>query len=326
MGEAGRETLGETLQAWAAGRGYQVAFGHPAVLEVIRAEMELRRSNGEFSQEFRDRYLHRLTYLDGVDLQAVRSVAVIAAATPARVVRFALPDGPLEAVLPPVVAAGKAPFEAMTRELEAGPLGGVRFRLAPFPFKACASRLGLVTYGRNNITQAAGLGSYFMLFGYAVETSLVAPGASHEPCVPPRLAAVCEDCGACVAACPTRALDEGRFLPRAERCLNSLHFGDAAWPEWLDPKAHRWLFGCQACQDVCPANRGLLRTVALEPAFTEAETARILADTGGAPGFGDDALGVVVRDKVAAIGLGNWRRLLGRNLRALVAAQQRENE
>ena len=43
------------------------------------------------------------------------------------------------------------------------------------PLKPLAVRLGLVRYGRNNVTYAPGMGSYIQLLGYLTDASLPLP-------------------------------------------------------------------------------------------------------------------------------------------------------
>ena len=69
----------------------------------------------------------------------------------------------------------------------------------------------------------------------------------------------CEECGACVKACPTGAL-RGDGSVDARRCLSYLtieHRGD--FPTGTD--LHGRLYGCDACVRACPHNRAGLCTV-----------------------------------------------------------------
>jgi len=63
----------------------------------------------------------------------------------------------------------------------------------------------------------------------------------------------CGSCRACIEACPTGAILEGRRVD-ARRCL-SFHTIEnrGAWPEVMQRGG--WVFGCDSCQEVCPHNR-----------------------------------------------------------------------
>ena len=101
-------------------------------------------------------------------------------------------------------------------------------------------------------------GSWFFLAG--IITGLDIP--SDATPVPDR----CGTCTRCIDACPTHALDgSGHLDPR--KCISYLtieHKGkipNVFQGQWKD-----WVFGCDACQDVCPWNR-----IPEETKFTEFE-------------------------------------------------------
>jgi epoxyqueuosine reductase len=193
--------------------------------------------------------------------------------------------------------------------------GQYRLEILPAPLKAVAARLGLVTYGLNNITYTPRFGSYHQLIGLLTDAELV-PAGDWRP-VPPKTLAECESCEACRGACPTGAIGEDRFLLHAERCLTLHTEAAGAWPEWLTPSVHHCLVGCMYCQEDCPANAGLLRTESTGVMFSAEETATLLADD-GTPG---DALDGGIRAKLEKLELEDYAPMLGRNLRALM--QQR---
>jgi epoxyqueuosine reductase len=61
------------------------------------------------------------------------------------------------------------------------------------------------------------------------------------------------DCDLCISACPSNALENGRF--NVTRCLSYLTQKDELSPEEEKLIAHGGqLYGCEICQDACPFN------------------------------------------------------------------------
>jgi len=77
----------------------------------------------------------------------------------------------------------------------------------------------------------------------------------------------CMECGACLRACPGRALSEGGFCP--ERCASYLtqERRELTGAEQEIVFASGMLWGCDRCQEVCPHNQSLPETVI--PEFRE---------------------------------------------------------
>lgn len=70
----------------------------------------------------------------------------------------------------------------------------------------------------------------------------------------PLTPATCCNCGRCLAACPTGALvAPGRLNP--ELCLSYLTQKRGVIPIELRPALGQYIWGCDACQEVCPENR-----------------------------------------------------------------------
>lgn len=122
--------------------------------------------------------------------------------------------------------------------------------------RAWAVRAGVGFVGKNSCLIVPGVGSHVFL-------STLVTSAPLAPDAPIREG--CGRCTACLDACPTDAFVSPRVLD-ARRCISNLTIEreDLAAPDLL-AQTGDWLFGCDACQDVCPYNR--TTPGELDPAF-----------------------------------------------------------
>jgi len=123
------------------------------------------------------------------------------------------------------------------------------------PHRMAAARAGLGTFGRNGLLysrKAARQGSWVLPIPLVVDRIF-------EP-DPPTLRMGCPDwCrNACIAACPTRALQgNGAVDPR--RCISYLsYYGGDLTPAELREPMGLYVYGCDRCQNVCPRNAAWL--------------------------------------------------------------------
>lgn len=121
--------------------------------------------------------------------------------------------------------------------------------------RAWAARAGVGFVGKNACVIVPGVGSHVLL-------SLLVTSAELTPDVPIRER--CGECRLCLDVCPTRAFVAPKVLD-ARRCISYLTIEqDGPIDETLQPDMGPWLFGCDACQDICPYNR-TTQTVPSEP-------------------------------------------------------------
>lgn len=120
---------------------------------------------------------------------------------------------------------------------------------APVLEREWARRAGLGWQGKNTLLIHKGLGSYCFI-GVLVLTM------EFDVYDQPFTAAYCGTCNRCVEACPTGALTAREV--DARKCISYQTIENKGeYPEELKRLAGNRIFGCDACQDVCPWNRGL---------------------------------------------------------------------
>jgi epoxyqueuosine reductase len=115
--------------------------------------------------------------------------------------------------------------------------------------KAWAVRSGLGWRGRNSLVYHPTFGSRILLGEMLFGESLPDGGKPLEN--------RCGECRLCLETCPVGAI-EAPFQVRAERCLDywTLRY-PGAFPTPVRPLLGTRLFGCEACQAVCPRNQDL---------------------------------------------------------------------
>lgn len=112
--------------------------------------------------------------------------------------------------------------------------------------RAAAHRAGVGWWGKNANLLLPGLGSWYVI-GSVVTDAPLEPTAVEVP-------DACGACTRCLTECPTGAIVEPGVVD-ARRCLAWLLQAEGAFPvEHRVALGHR-IYGCDECQDVCPANR-----------------------------------------------------------------------
>ncbi len=129
--------------------------------------------------------------------------------------------------------------------------------------RAAAVRAGLGWFGKNANVLLPGAGSWFVL-GSVVTDAPIAPIARPEP-----VADGCGTCRRCLVDCPTGAL-VGPGQLDARRCLAWLLQAPGVFPAEFREALGDRLYGCDECQERCPANRRAERAAA-PPAETGAQ-------------------------------------------------------
>ncbi|MHC4941557.1 MAG: tRNA epoxyqueuosine(34) reductase QueG [Planctomycetota bacterium] len=208
-------------------------------------------------------------------LERARSVVAAAAAYDG----IATPEGPIaayalysdyhdslrNALLKGVEAIGKLDHTAQCR---------ISVDTAPLLERALACRAGLgwIGYSSNLITPDFGP---FVQIGLIV-TTLELESDGEAP------VSTCEDCGRCLEACPTGAL-EGPYTLDAQRCISYLTIERRGpFNPWEAGAIDGWAFGCDLCTASCMEGLNLRERIEnaglLEPSLLmeDASLARLL--------------------------------------------------
>lgn len=134
------------------------------------------------------------------------------------------------------------------RESGVQAFGGVD--TAPVLERSWARASGVGALGKNAMIFLPGSSSFVFLAALVIDAEI-----EPDPAI---VRDHCGSCRRCLVGCPTDAF-RGPSVLDARRCVSywTIEASDLA-PAELLPGFGRWLFGCDACQDVCPHNHHAL--------------------------------------------------------------------
>jgi epoxyqueuosine reductase len=327
--EMAKGSFERRLRDWAAARGYALAIAGTGVIGSIRQKLEERRSAGMIDAAFYEGSLRSFRYPEGSVIEGPRCVVAVARPVPLHVVAVIVGSEGIDALIPPTYVRYNATFADVLADMkENGLERGAEIEIIKVPLKSLAVHMGLVSYGRNNISYAPGLGSGIQLCGYLVGSKEETAGGWADAEGRETMMDRCAGCRACVAACPTGAIREDRFLISAERCFTLHSESPEPFPSWTRPPRSLCLIGCMDCQQVCPENRGRLKAVPARVEFTAKETDAILEAgrqlAAGRPGPDNNKQGdsnpalASARAKFELLGMSEDLEVMGRNLDCLI--------
>lgn len=300
------EKLTEELVSRLSERGYKCSIVSVGRLDDLKKEIESLKSRGLIDQGVYREYLAAFSYDPPESLREARSLIVVASPQPQIQVIFNWKGKSHPVIIPPTYLHYS---DGMIKNLLTGFLEPKGYQIASslLPVKLLSAHSGLSFYGKNNICYVPGMGSYHRLIAFY----------SDLPCIEDKwqesvMLEDCENCSACVNACPTGAITPDRFLLKAERCLTFLNESSADFPGWLDPSWHNCLVGCLHCQKACPQNADFLEWIQPGAEFSQEETSLIL------DGVPLQKLPAATAKKLEKLYLLEYFDFLPRNLRAVL--------
>lgn len=304
------------IHKWFKDKGYRVGIGGIDLIERAERELGQRKSDEKIDPVFFEEYLSSFRGCD--DYEGIHTSALIVAAIPrpAHIISFELDTRIIEMILPPTYKDYRGLFETTRLELENQVFAGkIQVKTLSAPLKAIANLLGIVSYGRNNLTYIPEFGSYLQLVGFHVNTPLLQTKSIDEQ--GSHMMKECTACRACSMACPMGVISEDRFLIHAEKCYTLYSESVHPLPAGIYPPSPSCIIGCMKCQEVCPANKGRLKHENTDVSFSPEETQAIL-DSGP---MNPDLLRTA-EIKFASLGLSESADIFFRNFRNIMNIQK----
>ena len=119
---------------------------------------------------------------------------------------------------------------------------------APVLERSWALKSGLGWIGKNGNIINKQQGSFFFIATLIIDLPLEYDSPIAKD--------YCGSCTKCIEACPTDAILPDKVVD-GSKCISyfTIELKEQLIPESMNGKFDNWMFGCDACQDVCPWNR-----------------------------------------------------------------------
>ena len=296
----------EELKSW----GCQAKIISGDHIGDLRKEIEGKYRKGLFDEAFYEEELTGFDFKTADRLTETKSLIIVAAPQSQVRVTFTWQGNSYRCIIPPTYSyeTDRKIQSLLERQLKPA---GFHVKKAILPWKLLAVHSGLARYGKNNITYVNGMGSYYRLAAFISDFPF--PDDSWGKL---RIMDPCEQCSACMKACPAGAIGPDRFLLHGERCLTFHNERQGEFPLWIKTSWHNCLVGCLYCQRVCPVNKEYHKIAEEGPAFSEEETAFLLQGTQEKKISQETIKKLEQQDMVEYLGV------LGRNLQALISKRK----
>lgn len=287
-------------------RGYRCRITSVQHLKDLCEEINARNNQGLLDRDFYRKQLTFFSFKLPENLPEAKSLIVVTVPQPQIQVIFNWKGKAQPLILPPTYLHYP---NRMVQDLLSDILEQQGYHATPslLPEKLLAARAGLCFYGKNNVCYAPGMGSFHRPMAFYSDLPPLEDNWQESIMLED-----CENCSACVNACPTGAIIPDRFLIRAERCLTFVNESPGDFPDWLNPSWNECLVGCLRCQRVCPQNRDFLDWIQPGAEFSEEETASLL---NGVP---FEKLPAETVKKLERLDMMGYHDVLPRNLRVLL--------
>ncbi|MEJ2164207.1 MAG: 4Fe-4S double cluster binding domain-containing protein [Desulfobacterales bacterium] len=299
------DNITSMLKEELAKRGCRVRIISSGHIQDLQTEIETQYRRGQFDEEFYNEELTGFDFKIAESLSGTKSLIIVAAPQPQVRVTFNLQGEAYQAIIPPTYSyeTDRQIQELLERRLNPA---GFQVIKAKLPWKLLAVRSGLAQYGKNNITYVDGMGSFHRLAAFISDFP-----ETEDHWREPQVLESCDNCTACMKACPSGAITTDRFLLKGERCLTFHNERRGEFPPWIKPSWHNCLVGCLYCQKACPVNRDVRKSVEDGPVFSEEETTALLQ--GKVP----NEIPSTAIQKLTQIDVIEYLPVLARNLRVL---------
>ena len=246
-------------------------------IDDIKKDM-IALKNGDYHPKWLDRMANNITdsankFIPSDILFQPQSLITVIMPSPKLILKFQYYEEAVEVVVPPHYMnwdiKNKKALQYISGYLASRGFSAVM--AVTLPHKLLAVHCGLGKYGRNNICYNEKFGSYMQIMTYI----------SDLPCDESEWFSIkrmetCDQCHACVNACPTGAIDIGRRLINSDRCITVVNESSGEFPEWVKEDMHNSITGCTKCQDYCPYNAINKDNVVTGAVFEKKETLELL--------------------------------------------------
>jgi len=260
-----------------------------------------------YSRLFQDSYLKRFKKDYKQVFPGAKSIIAVAYPQPVTDVSFTLNDKIIKTILPPTYVYRER--EEKIKEILTGALSrrGLKLADCPLPEKFTAVVSGLGKYGKNNLCYVEGMGSFNSPLLYLSDL----PSEKTEISEPLMLK-YCNNCTRCRDNCPTGAIGPENFVIDPEKCETFYNENEFEFPGWVLPNWQNTIVGCMKCQEVCPANKGVLHNIVRGPDFSKLESDAIF-NTGDFMDLPESA-----KAKITSLCMENYYEIIPRNLKILI--------
>jgi len=289
-------------------KGKIVSIKHVAELH---REIEIHHQKGYLDEKLYDRYLSNFEFQLTDSFPQARSIIIVTVPQPQVRISFRWQDQVYPCIIPPTYRLKTDKIIKDCLEMLLKP-AGFHLEIKRLPLKLLSVHSGLARYGKNNITYVPGVGSFHRPVAFV----------SDLPCLEDNwressILKTCDDCSACMDACPTGAISSDRFLLHAERCITFRNEQPEEFPHWLNPSWHNCLVGCMLCQKACPMNQKFTDWIEEGLEFDVRETDFLLNASPEAK------IPEKTIAKLEKLGMMEYAGVLGRNLKVLIETQRR---